>query len=164
MSSPTQSPIASPSDRLGSYGRRPRETPPKACPKKIAKSGLKKPLVREVSASKATFRTGVVRCWGEKIEKKSRRAPGAALTTYKTDQHCVRFQRAVSYSRVDPFEYTGSKVEEDVRNFRVTAEMNPRILVIARKERRNEIGGFLIILAVVFPTLELLLNPESRRE
>jgi Ser/Thr protein kinase RdoA (MazF antagonist) len=70
----------------------------------------------------------------------------------------------VSYSRVDSFEYTGSKVEEDVRNFRVSAETNPRILVIARKEWRNEIDGFLTILAVVFPSLKLLLNPESRRE
>jgi hypothetical protein len=43
----------------------------------------------------------------------------------------------------------------------MSTETNPRILVIPREERRNEIGRFLIILVVIFPSLQLLLNPSQ---
>jgi hypothetical protein len=142
---------------------------------------------------KATFRTGVITCSGKNSKKSPpHQGRGANDTQHSIlvvgffgylQRHffdlvghqagfCqgnpaprrVRFQRAVSYSRLGSFEYTRSKIEKDVLNFCVSAETNPRIFVIARKEWRNEIGRFLIIVfVVVFPSLQLLLTPDLRR-
>jgi hypothetical protein len=68
---------------------RPREAPPKACPRKSSDLASKSHLSQRFRPEKVTFQTGVITCLANKNKNKNRKifaAPsGAALPTYKTD-------------------------------------------------------------------------------
>jgi hypothetical protein len=51
----------------------------------------------------------------------------------------------------------GSEIEEELLKFCMSAQANPRVFVIATKQRHDEITRFLIIVVVIiFPALQLL--------